>query len=371
MSQAEKKTIWVGLSGGVDSSVAAAHLVDEGHDVTGVYLKCWEDVLPDGSCPWEKDQKDAQAVAQQLRIPFKSINLVPQYRERVFRYMVEEYAAGKTPNPDVVCNREIKFGLFLEEALADGADAIATGHYARLRTGTAPPLAPGGLSPLRLHLLAGTDKNKDQSYFLWQLKQEQLRHALFPVGHMNKSDVRLEARKRGFQTAEKPDSTGVCFVGEVPMQEFLAQFIQERPGPVFTTAGKQVGEHKGLAYYTIGQRKGIGIFGGGPPYYVAEKDSSRNALIVAAPAETGSALYSDELTAHSVNWFDERGPTSLMRVKARIRYRQPLQDATINYRGPTNIVVTFDEPQRAVTPGQSVVLYDLAGEELLGGGIIS
>ena len=378
-----EKNIWIGLSGGVDSSVAAALLQEQGHDVTGVYLKCWEDTLPDGSCPWEEDQKDAQAVAGVLGIPFRSINLVKPYRERVFQYMLDEYKAGRTPNPDVVCNREIKFGLFLEEALAADADAVATGHYARLAYKRSA--ANGNAKPREtVQLLAGVDGNKDQSYFLWQLKQEQLRHALFPIGHMQKAQVRAEAQRRGLKTATKPDSTGVCFVGEVPMQEFLERFIAPNPGPVLTSAGKQVGEHRGLHYYTIGQRKGIGVTGGGPPYFVAEKDEARNALVVVSPAEEGNSLYATELLADSVNWISPTsslnggGETSTINVLARIRYRQPLQHATVmqngggdlpaGRQGPSTIRVVFDEPQRAVTPGQSVVFYD--GDIMLGGGVI-
>lgn len=347
------KKVWVGLSGGVDSSVAAARLKRGGADLTGVYLKCWEDVLPDGSCPWEQDQADAKAVADKLKIPFRSLNLVEPYRKRVFQYMLDEYEAGRTPNPDVVCNREIKFGLFLDEALGAGAEYVATGHYVR-REGD--------------RLLVGKDTNKDQSYFLWQMTPKMLAHALFPIGDMQKEDVRHEAKRLGFTTAEKPDSVGICFVGEVPMQEFLEHYIKPKPGPVLTYAGKQVGEHQGLAYYTIGQRKGIGVYGGGPPYFVAEKDKERNALIVAAPSEDAK-LYERELVADSLNWISGEAPAFPIRVRARVRYRQAVQDAEVSDMGEGKIRVVFDEPQRAVTPGQSVVLY--RDEEMLGGGVIT
>ena len=353
MEDVQGKSVWVGLSGGVDSSVAAARLKDAGADVVGIYLKCWEDVLPDGSCPWEQDQADAKAVAEKLGIPFRSINLVPQYRKRVFQYMLDEYEAGRTPNPDVVCNREIKFGLFLDEALENEVEYVATGHYVRRKDS---------------QLLSGVDQNKDQSYFLWQLTPNMVRHALFPIGDMEKDDVRKEAKRLGFKTATKPDSVGICFVGEVPMQEFLEHYIKPKPGPVLTYAGKQVGEHRGLAYYTIGQRKGIGVYGGGPPYFVAEKDMERNALIVAAPAED-ARLYARELTADSPNWISGERPPLPVRVRARVRYRQALQEAGVFDAGEGSIRVVFDEPQRAVTPGQSVVLY--AGASMLGGAVIA
>jgi tRNA-specific 2-thiouridylase len=261
----------------------------------------------------------------------------------------------------VVCNREIKFGLFLTEALAAGADAVATGHYVRR--------LPDSLNAERYTLNAGLDPDKDQSYFLWQLTPQMVQHAVFPIGHMRKADVRAEAARRGFSTAEKPDSTGICFVGEVPMQEFLERFIAPNPGPVLTSSGKQVGEHKGLHYYTIGQRKGIGVWGGGPVYFVAEKDEERNALVVASPAEEGEVLHTQELLADSLNWIGGSPPEDGIRVLARVRYRQPLQEATLHHEGEDCIRVVFDAPQRAVTPGQSVVFY--RGEEMLGGGVIS
>lgn len=359
MENVAGKNIWVGLSGGVDSAVSALLLRDAGASLTSIYLKCWEDILPDGSCPWEQDQKDAEAVAQKLGIPFRSINLVEPYRRRVFQYMLDEYEAGRTPNPDVVCNREIKFGLFLEEALANGADAIATGHYVR-RDGE--------------QLLMGADNNKDQSYFLWQLTPRMTRHALFPIGEMEKPLVRRMAAEEGFAVADKPDSVGICFVGEVPMQEFLEHYIAPTPGPVLTSGGVQVGEHRGLAYYTIGQRKGIGVYGGGPPYFVAEKDKERNALIVVAPSEEAK-LYEDSCMADEVNWISgeapfvvEQGISLPMKVAVRVRYRQALQGATLEEREDGRVHVAFDEPQRAVTPGQSVVFYQ--GEVMLGGGVI-
>lgn len=365
MQDVEGKKVWVGLSGGVDSSVAAARLLGAGADLHGVYLKCWEDALPDGRCPWEQDQKDAQKVAEQLSIPFRSINLVPQYKERVFRYMLNEYESGRTPNPDVVCNREIKFGLFLEEALANGADFIATGHYVRKQLEF--PISNFPISKNPMQLLMGIDQNKDQSYFLWQLTSQMLKHALFPIGDMEKTAVREEAARRGFETADKPDSTGICFVGEVPMQEFLEHYLEQNPGPVLTLDGTVVGEHKGLHYYTIGQRKGIGVYGGGPPYFVTEKNKEKNALIVVPPAQE-AILYGSELIADELNWISGEAPKLPKSVMARVRYRQQLQEARVEELDEGRIRVTFTQPQRAITSGQSVVLYDR--DVMLGGGVI-
>ncbi len=347
------------MSGGVDSSVTAALLKKQGKfNVVGIYMKCWQD---GEYCTSERDAEDARLVAEKLDIPFYVFDLTREYREKVFDYMVREYAAGRTPNPDVFCNSEIKFGIFLEKCLALGADFIATGHYAKKTDSV---------------LLQAKDKNKDQSYFLWRLNQEQLKHVLFPVGDYLKSEVREMAREFGLPTADKKDSQGLCFVGNVSFDEFLRDFIPKNPGPIMTASGKKIGKHDGLSFYTIGQRHGIGI-GGSAPYYVAAKELKTNTLVVAEWNEN-EGLFKKEIEIADVNWIAGLpAGGSPLGCEARIRYRQPLQKCSIILFGDqvAKLMVVFDEPQRAVTPGQSAVFYkgerDLpTGRQVLGGGII-
>ena len=344
------------MSGGVDSSVTVALLKEQGYDVVGVHIKMWSD--PSIPCNFKEDRYDAMRAAEKIGIPFQTWDLTEEYRTAVVEYMIREYAAGRTPNPDVMCNRHVKFGVFLRRALEAGADFVATGHYARIRN------QESGIRSLD----AARDKNKDQSYFLWTLGQEQLKHCLFPIGEYTKPEVREIARKFSLPTAEKKDSQGICFIGEIDLNAFLKKHIPMRPGLIVTTAGRIVGEHDGLAFYTIGQREGLGI-GGGIPYYVAAKDATANTLVV-AEGPYDKNLFRQELAVMDVNWISGSAPPSGgFRCEARIRYRQPLQKCTVNLQPTTYKLQTiFDEPQRAVTPGQSIVFY--RGEEMLGGGII-
>jgi tRNA-uridine 2-sulfurtransferase len=337
-----KSTVLVGMSGGVDSSVSAALLVEQGYEVTGAFMKNWS------NCEWRSDQRDATRVAAKLGIPFITLDFENQYREKVIEDMYCEFEAGRTPNPDILCNKHIKFDLFVKEADKLGCEFVATGHYAQSING---------------QLYVGLDPNKDQSYFLWAMPSDVVSRVLFPIGEMNKLDVRKKAREFDFDVADKKDSTGICFVGEVDMRTFLQERIPKNIGKVVLVDSTQVGEHEGLAFYTLGQRQGLGI-GGGTPYYVVEKRSQTNELVVASNFHP--LLYTQELTASSLNWFDK--PKIPHLCLARIRYRQTLQEATITSMRHDEVAVAFKEPQRAVTPGQSVVFYD--GDKVLGGGII-
>ena len=314
----------------------------------------------------ESDQEDARKAAAVLGIPFYTFDFEKEYREQVVDYMVSGYRSGITPNPDVMCNREIKFGLFLEKALAMGADYIATGHYARLR------------QVKSYELLSGADLNKDQSYFLWTLTQEQLARTLFPIGDYTKPEIREMSRKFGLPNAEKKDSQGLCFMGDVDVFEFLKSEIPARKGKIITTKGKEIGEHEGVEFYTIGQRHGIGSPGGGIIYYVVGKDAENNILYV-GEGEQDEKLYKNELVVSDSHWISGEEPNLPLRCQARIRYRQPLQSCEIkcieNQKSETmnNVScfmfhVSFDSPQRAVTPGQSIVFYN--GEVVVGGGVI-
>jgi len=362
------RRFFVAMSGGVDSSVAALLLKQQGYYVVGVYMKNWSEPVLGRQCPWERDQEDARRAAEKLDIPFYTFDFEKEYKAEVVNYMIREYQAGRTPNPDVICNKIIKFGLFLDKALALGADYIATGHYARKRE-----LKVKNSKLKVFELMSGIDKQKDQTYFLWTLTQDQLRHCIFPIGDFTKQEIRAIAKQAGLPTAGKPDSQGVCFIGEFSMQDFLKQYIPIHKGDVVAASGRKVGEHQGASFYTIGQRHGIGI-GGGMPYYVSAKDIDSNTLTVAEGSEDIS-LFKSELDARDVNWISGKMPSFPLRCQARIRYRQPLQPCRVEKLETRNskieiIRIFFDQPQRAITPGQSVVFYDDNGELMLGGGVI-
>ncbi|MBU2082352.1 tRNA 2-thiouridine(34) synthase MnmA [Patescibacteria group bacterium] len=348
------------MSGGVDSSVTALLLLKK-YDVTGVYMKGWSLT----GCA-EDDATDARRVAGTLDIPFYVFDFEKEFKKSVVDYMVSGYADGVTPNPDVMCNKEIKFGLFLKTALKLGADYIATGHYARLVKNNH-----------FTSIAAAKDVNKDQTYFLWALAQEQLKHCLFPLGEYTKPQVRALAKKYKLPTAEKPDSQGICFVGEINVGEFLKEKLGKNPGPIKTLKGKTIGTHDGAIFYTIGQRKGIGIKGSlsgeqGKIYYVAAKDVDTNTLWVAEGESKN--LFAKELLVKNINWISGKQPKLPIKCLARIRYRQPLQKAELRNipnsdDRPKLVQMVFDSPQRAVTPGQSAVFYSRSGE-MLGGGVI-
>ena len=354
-----RKKVLVGMSGGVDSSVAAALLLEQGSEVIGAFMRNWTEIKcpSTGSgqatefkeCGWKTERRDAMRVAAKLGIPFVTFDFEKQYRDLVVENLYQEYAAGRTPNPDVLCNKYVKFDLFVKEAERLGCQFVATGHYARIVDG---------------RILAGSDDNKDQTYFLWAIPKDVLPRVLFPVGAMTKPEVREKARELGLSTAEKKDSTGICFVGEVDIREFLKERIPEDPGEIVTTSGEVVGTHEGVAFYTIGQRHGLNV-GGGTPYYVVDKKPETKQLIVSSNFHP--ALFEKNLAAASTNWF--RRPSVGDKVLARVRYRQPLQACAIVAIDEDSVTVAFDEPVRAVTSGQSIVIYD--GEEMLGGGIIA
>jgi tRNA-specific 2-thiouridylase len=356
-----KKKVVVGLSGGVDSAVAAFLLKEQGFDVIGLFMKNWEDDDDDEYCSTREDLIDATSVADVLGIDIEAVNFAAEYKDRVFAEFLREYAAGRTPNPDVLCNAEIKFKAFLDHAMALGADAIATGHYARIaeRDG-------------RFLLLRGKDSNKDQSYFLHRLNQHQLSRALFPVGELEKPEVRRIAARLGLHVAAKHDSTGICFIGERPFREFLNRYLHNQPGPIKTPEGRLIGEHVGLAFYTLGQRKGIGIGGikdaaanEGAPWFVAGKDMATNTLVVAR-GHGHPMLYATHLNASNLSWIAGEAPKPGP-YTAKTRYRQ--SDAKCRLAIDSNeLSLDFDRAQWAVTPGQSAVIYD--GEVCLGGGVI-
>lgn len=344
------KTVYVGLSGGVDSSVTAALLQKQGYNVVGVYMQNWTADVGGVECPWRADLTDAKAVAAKLGVPFKVFDFQKQYRSRVVDVMVAEYAAGRTPNPDVLCNQDIKFKLFLDAALADGADLIATGHYARTKEG---------------QLLAGIDANKDQSYFLYRVTGEALQKSLMPIGELTKPQVRKLAAELGLPTAAKPDSQGICFVGEVGIKPFLSQYIDSKPGPIVRASdGATIGKHDGAVFYTIGQRHGLGV-GGGQPYYVISKDIASNTVYVTDDQED-LGLYTDQFRLSDLHWINKSPqPGQLYRI--RTRYRGDLVEGTVTLAG-SSCIIKLTQPERAVTPGQSAVIYD--GDKVIGGGII-
>lgn len=349
----------VGLSGGVDSAVAALLLREQGMRVQGLFMKNWDEDDADGECSAAVDLRDAQAVSAQLDIPLHAVNFSSEYWERVFAHFLDEYRAGRTPNPDVLCNKEIKFRAFLDHALDLGADRIATGHYARTRYHAGA-----------WRLYKGIDTDKDQSYFLHLLDQTQLSRALFPLGELRKQTVRELAARAGFVNHAKKDSTGVCFIGERNFRRFLSRFLPAQPGPIRTLDGRVIGEHQGLMYHTLGQRQGLGIGGMrnsiDAPWYVIDKDCTSNTLTVAQGADHPQ-LYSAGLIATQVHWIADAAPVSL-HCHAKIRYRQADQACELTRLDDGRYRVQFDRPQRAVAPGQSVVFY--RSDECLGGGVI-
>ncbi len=349
--------IIVGLSGGVDSAVAALLLQRQGYRVSGLFMKNWEEDDDNGHCAAEEDYKEVRRLCALLDIPLQAMNFSSEYWDRVFRYFLDELKAGRTPNPDVLCNKEIKFKAFLEHALALGADAIATGHYARLAT-------HDGLTLLR----KAHDLNKDQSYFLHTLGQKELRHTRFPLAELTKPEVRRIAQDAGLPNYARKDSTGICFIGERNFKEFLARYLPAQPGDMRTLAGAHKGRHDGLMYHTLGQRQGLGIGGPGEAWYVVDKDPRTNTLYV-EQGEHHPALYSIGLTAGQLHWTTDTPPSLPLDCRAKTRYRQEDRDCRVQALSDGRVAVHFASPQRAVTPGQSVVFY--AGDVCLGGGTIA
>ncbi|HWR96164.1 MAG TPA: tRNA 2-thiouridine(34) synthase MnmA [Arenimonas sp.] len=352
--------VMLGVSGGVDSSVAALLLKQQGFDVSGLFMQNWDEE-DDGECRAEQDRKDALAVCGKLGIPFYARNFAKAYWSEVFEHFLAEYKAGRTPNPDVLCNREIKFKTFLDEAQALGADRIATGHYAQVQERDG-----------RFLLLRGFDQSKDQSYFLHQLGQKQLASTLFPIGHLPKTQVRELAHAAGFGTAGKKDSTGICFIGERDFRDFLSQYIPAQAGEIRSIDGRKVGEHSGVFYYTLGQREGLHIGGikGRPaaPWFVVGKDIHQNILYVDQGIDSGW-LHSSHLLSEAAHWISGAAPAREFRCTAKTRYRQQDVACTVTVLDDGTLSVHFDQPQRAVTPGQSLVLY--LDEECLGGAVIA
>ena len=347
--------VYVGMSGGVDSSLTAALLVEQGYDVTGVYMKNWSKDLPGMKCPWAEDLADAKRVAVQLGIDFKVFDFESEYKQQVVDYMIEEYKAGRTPNPDVMCNQEVKFKLFLDAALADGADMIATGHYAQVTRDPSNDSA---------HLMLAKDTDKDQTYFLYRVTEEALKKTLFPLGEYTKPEVREMAKKRNLWTATKKESMGVCFVGSVGMREFLSEYIETRPGDIIDkTTGQVLGRHDGAIFYTIGQRHGLEL-GGGLPYYVVGKDMQKNEVYVSTNLND-EAMWRKDISLGAVHWISEPIAGDCL---VRVRHRVPLVAARVEFvDGETTVHLA--EPQRAITAGQSIVIY--RDKKCLGGGIIA
>ena len=361
MSTTSPTRVIVGLSGGVDSAVAALLLKQQGYAVEGLFMDNWEDGEDETYCTAAADFQDARQVCDNLGIPLHKVNFAAEYRERVFRHFLDEYAAGRTPNPDVLCNSEIKFKAFLDHALRLGAAHIATGHYARLA-----PRAGGGV-----RLLKALDGSKDQSYFLYRLNQAQLAKTMFPLGGLYKREVREIARREGLPNHDKKDSTGICFIGERPFREFLNRYLPSNPGEIWTLDGKLVGQHMGLMFYTLGQRQGLRIggqaHGDGDAWYVVDKDMKKNRLIVVQGRDS-RALYSHRLTAVQLSWISGSPAPCNWVYGGKTRYRQKDAPCTVADCGPERCTVDFAEAQWAVTPGQSVVLYE--SRVCLGGGII-
>ncbi|KGP71130.1 tRNA 2-thiouridine(34) synthase MnmA [Pontibacillus yanchengensis] len=356
MKDPKDTRVVVGMSGGVDSSVAALLLKEQGYDVVGIFMKNWDDTDENGVCTATEDYEDVIRVCNQLDIPYYAVNFEKQYWDKVFTYFLNEYKAGRTPNPDVMCNKEIKFKAFLDHAMSLGADYLATGHYAQVRK-----------NGDRYEMLRGKDNNKDQTYFLNQLSQDVLSKVMFPLGHLDKSEVRDVAKEHDLATATKKDSTGICFIGERNFKEFLSQYLPAQPGNMETMEGEVKGKHDGLMYYTLGQRQGLGIGGPGEPWFVVGKNVEDNILYV-GQGYHNDLLYSDGLEASEINWALGEAPTEAFTCTAKFRYRQEDTPVTVTPVDETHAKVEFHEPQRAVTPGQAVVLYD--NEVCLGGGTI-
>jgi tRNA-uridine 2-sulfurtransferase len=355
-----RKRIVVGMSGGVDSSVAALLLKQQGHDVVGLFMKNWEDDDDDEYCSSRQDLIDAVAVADRIAIDIEAVNFSAEYKDRVFSEFLTEYSAGRTPNPDVLCNAEIKFRAFLDHAMSLGADYIATGHYAQVRE-------VDGLQ----QLLKAEDGSKDQSYFLYRLNQAQLAKTIFPLGGLYKREVREIAKREGLPNHDKKDSTGICFIGERPFREFLNRYLPSNPGEIWTLDGRLVGEHMGLMFYTLGQRQGLGIggqaHGDGDAWYVVDKDMKKNRLIVVQGRDS-RALYANRLTAVQLSWISGSPAPCNWVYGGKTRYRQKDAPCTVVECAPERCTIDFAEAQWAVTPGQSVVLYE--SRVCLGGGII-
>ena len=367
----KKHRVMVGLSGGVDSAVSAYLLKQQGHEVVGIFMKNWEDDDDSGYCSSNVDFVDAAAVADVLGIEIEHVNFAAEYKDRVFAEFLREYQGGRTPNPDILCNAEIKFKAFLDHAFSVGADKIATGHYARVREISAP-------TGPEFQLLKGLDPSKDQSYFLHRLNQTQLSKTWFPVGELHKTEVRRIASEIGLPNAKKKDSTGICFIGERPFREFLNRYIANAPGPIQDERGRTLGTHVGLSFYTLGQRQGLGIggikdkgaqrgSGDHAPWFVAHKDLVYNTLFV-VQGHDHPWLLSEHLSADDLSWCAPTAPAP-GRFAAKTRYRQNDAPCTLRYNDKGELALAFDEPQWAVTPGQSAVLYD--GEVCLGGGVIA
>lgn len=362
MNENANTRVVVGMSGGVDSSVTALLLKEQGYDVVGIFMKNWDDTDETGFCTATEDYKDVALVADQIGIPYYSVNFEKEYWDKVFTYFLDEYKKGRTPNPDVMCNKEIKFKAFLDYAMELGADYVATGHYARVRRDQ------NGLT----HLLRGIDSNKDQTYFLNQLSQDQLSKVMFPLGEIEKPEVRAIAERAGLATATKKDSTGICFIGERDFKSFLMEYLPAQSGEMQTLDGEVVANHSGLMYYTIGQRKGLGIGGSkdgsNDPWFVIGKDLDNNVLYVGQGYEN-EHLYANTLEASDFFFTTDEEYPNEFRAMAQFRYRQEAVPVTVYYDADNDEArVEFDEPARAITPGQAIVFYD--GDECLGGGTI-
>ncbi|MFA1820508.1 tRNA 2-thiouridine(34) synthase MnmA [Virgibacillus oceani] len=356
MKDKKDTRVVIGMSGGVDSSVAALLLKEEGYDVVGIFMKNWDDTDEFGVCTATEDFDDVVRVCNQLNIPYYAVNFEKQYWDKVFTYFLDEYKAGRTPNPDVVCNKEIKFKAFLDHAMSLGADYLATGHYAQVRKSNG-----------RYEMLRGTDSNKDQTYFLNQLTEDVLEKVMFPLGHLQKSEVREIARDHDLYTADKKDSTGICFIGERNFKEFLSEYLPAQPGEMKTLTGEMKGRHEGLMYYTIGQRQGLGIGGAGDPWFVVGKNLEENVLYV-EQSYTNDALYSDGLIATDVNWINPDKISETFTCTAKFRYRQDDHGVKVEKMKDGKLYVKFSQKERAITPGQAIVFYD--GDVCLGGATI-
>lgn len=346
-----EKTVVVGMSGGVDSSVTALIVKLQGYKVLGLFMKNWDETNPDGSCNADQDYQDVIKVCEKLDVPYYSVNFVKEYWDGVFSEFLNDYRNGHTPNPDILCNREIKFKVFYQRAKLLGADYLATGHYCQLTDGV---------------LTKGADQNKDQTYFLYAVQKDVFKDVLFPIGHLPKPKVRELASRFELATSTKKDSTGICFIGERNFKDFLSQYIQSSKGNFVDVNGKVLGQHDGTCFYTLGQRKGMGIGGPGEAWFVVAKNFDKNEVIL-AQGQDHPALYADGLTAVEVNWLIPNPPQGTFKCKAKVRYRQPEQPCTVTVE-EGRVKVVFDHPQRAMTERQSVVFYD--GEKCIGGGII-